>query len=30
MIGTLDQAYVPPAIELPGLRRRFVELRATA
>ena len=29
-IGTLDQAYVPPAIELPDLRRRYVELRATA
>ena len=21
-VGTLDQAYVPPAIQLPGLRRR--------
>ena len=29
-VGTLDQAYVPPAIELPDLRRRYVELRATA
>ena len=29
-IGTLDQAYVPPAIQLPGLRRRRAEIRAAA
>jgi aryl-alcohol dehydrogenase-like predicted oxidoreductase len=29
-IGTLDQAYVPRAIELPGLRRRHAEHRAAA
>ena len=29
-IGTLDQAYLPPAIERPGLRRRPVEERASA
>ena len=29
-IGTLDQAYVPPAIQFPNLRRRHVELRAAA
>ena len=29
-IGTLDQAYVPPAIERPSLRRRPVEERAAA
>jgi hypothetical protein len=29
-IGTLDQAYVPPAIQLPDLRRRHVEFRAAA
>ena len=29
-IGTLDQAYLPPAIERPGLRRRPVEERAAA
>lgn len=27
-IGTLDQAYVPPAIELANLRRRHVQHRA--
>jgi aryl-alcohol dehydrogenase-like predicted oxidoreductase len=29
-VGTLDQAYVPPAIQLPSLRRRHAELRAAA
>ena len=29
-VGTLDQAYHPPAIEHPGLRRRAVEERAAA
>jgi len=29
-IGTLDQAYVPPAIQLPSLRRRRAEQRAAA
>jgi aryl-alcohol dehydrogenase-like predicted oxidoreductase len=29
-IGTLDQAYVPPAIQLPSLRRRPAEHRAAA
>jgi aryl-alcohol dehydrogenase-like predicted oxidoreductase len=29
-IGTLDQAYVPPTVERPGLRRRPVEERAAA
>jgi aryl-alcohol dehydrogenase-like predicted oxidoreductase len=29
-IGTLDQAYVPPAIQLPTLRRRHAEHRAAA
>jgi aldo/keto reductase family protein len=29
-IGTLDQAYVPPAIQLPSLRRRHAEQRAAA
>jgi hypothetical protein len=29
-IGTLDQAYVPPALEGPSLRRRPVEERAAA
>ncbi len=29
-IGTLDQAYVPPAIQLPSLRRRHAEHRAAA
>jgi aryl-alcohol dehydrogenase-like predicted oxidoreductase len=29
-IGTLDQAYVPPAIEIPSLRRRHAEQRAAA
>ncbi len=29
-IGTLDQAYLPPALEQPGLRRRPVEERAAA
>jgi aryl-alcohol dehydrogenase-like predicted oxidoreductase len=29
-IGTLDQAYVPPAIQLPNLRRRHAEHRAAA
>jgi aryl-alcohol dehydrogenase-like predicted oxidoreductase len=29
-IGTLDQAYVPPAIQVPSLRRRHAEHRAAA
>ena len=29
-IGTLDQAYVPPAIEIPSLRRRYADQRAAA
>jgi aryl-alcohol dehydrogenase-like predicted oxidoreductase len=29
-IGTLDQAYVPPAIQLPSLRRRHTDHRAAA
>jgi hypothetical protein len=29
-IGTLDQAYVPPAIQVPSLRRRRTEHRAAA
>jgi aryl-alcohol dehydrogenase (NADP+) len=29
-IGTLDQAYQPPALENPGLRRRPVSTRAAA
>jgi aryl-alcohol dehydrogenase-like predicted oxidoreductase len=29
-IGTLDQAYVPPAIEIPSLRRRHADLRFAA
>ena len=29
-IGTLDQAYVPPALEHPPLRRRPLEQRAAA
>src|SRR3954451_10880375 len=29
-VGTLDQAYVPPALQLPGLRRRPTEQRAAA
>jgi aryl-alcohol dehydrogenase-like predicted oxidoreductase len=29
-IGTLDQAYVPPAIAIPSLRRRHAEQRAAA
>jgi aryl-alcohol dehydrogenase (NADP+) len=29
-IGTLDQAYVPPAVELPELRRRPAADRAAA
>ena len=29
-IGTLDQAYVPPAIQFPSLRRRRAEQRVTA
>jgi aryl-alcohol dehydrogenase-like predicted oxidoreductase len=29
-LGTLDQAYVPPAIQLPSLRRRPVELGTAA
>jgi aryl-alcohol dehydrogenase-like predicted oxidoreductase len=29
-IGTLDQAYVPPALQQPGLRRRPVDDRAAA
>jgi hypothetical protein len=29
-IGTLDQAYVPPAIHIPSLRRRRAEHRAAA
>jgi hypothetical protein len=29
-IGTLDQAYVPPAIQLPSLRRRHADHRAAA
>ena len=29
-VGTLDQAYAPPAIQLPGLRRRGAEHRAAA
>ncbi len=27
-VGTLDQAYVPPALQNPGLRRRPAEERA--
>lgn len=27
-VGTLDQGYVPPAIQLPSLRRRPTEQRA--
>ncbi len=29
-VGTLDQAYQPPALELPGLRRRALTARAAA
>ena len=29
-VGTLDQAYQPPALELPGLRRRPLTARAAA
>jgi aryl-alcohol dehydrogenase (NADP+) len=29
-IGTLDQAYQPPALENPGLRRRPLTARAAA
>ena len=29
-VGTLDQAYAPPAIQLPSLRRRPAEDRAAA
>jgi hypothetical protein len=29
-IGTLDQAYVPPAIHIPSVRRRHAEHRAAA
>jgi hypothetical protein len=29
-IGSLDQAYLPPAIERPSLRRRPLEERAAA
>ena len=29
-IGTLDQAYVPPAIQFPSLGRRRAEQRVTA
>jgi hypothetical protein len=29
-IGTLDQAYVRPPIEIPSLRRRHPEQRAAA
>src|SRR6202044_775436 len=29
-IGTLDQAYQPPALETPGLRRRSLAARAAA
>ena len=29
-IGTLDQAYQPPALENPGLRRRSLAARAAA
>ena len=29
-VGTLDQAYVPPALQLPSLRRRPAEQRAAA
>jgi hypothetical protein len=29
-VGTLDQAYLPPAIRTPGLRRRPADERAAA
>jgi hypothetical protein len=29
-IGTLDQAYLPPAIQLPSLRRRHADHRTAA
>jgi hypothetical protein len=29
-VGSLDQAYLPPAIERPSLRRRPLEERAAA
>jgi aryl-alcohol dehydrogenase-like predicted oxidoreductase len=29
-VGTLDQAYVPPAVEQPALRRRLFDERAAA